>query len=131
MLGKNDPTSIAGWIAYGGNRTMWMREKFKQEFPTEPKYRHSLREETEGLDAIVTVLREQKDYKKKQKNLDSGLQSLIKIREAGFLEPFILISRADADIAKDYVPYREAHRENLRRYLDEYLIPKTPSSVAK
>ncbi len=130
MMGKNDP-SVGGWIAYSGNRSIWMQEKFKKEFPNEPKYRRSLKEETEGLGLVVTVLKEQKDYKKKQKGLDPGLQALIEIQEAGLLEPFVLLSRADADIAKDYAPYREAHRENIRRYLNEFMVPKAPATTPK
>jgi tetratricopeptide (TPR) repeat protein len=129
-LGKNDPNGPA-WTMYALNRALWNGDKFKQEFPNEPKYRRTLKEEADCLTVMLSVLKEQKDYKKKQKNLDPALQSLIKIQEAGLVEPFVLFSRMDADIAKDYVPYRDAHRENVRRYLDEYLVPKTAESAAK
>ena len=129
-LGKNDPNGIA-WMVYSMNRALWNGDKFKKEFPNEPKYRRTLKEEADSLSVMISVLKEQKDYKKKQKNLDPGLQSLIKIQEAGLLEPFVLLSRADDDIAKDYVPYRDAHRDNVRRYLDDFLVPKAPPSAAK
>jgi hypothetical protein len=76
---------------------------------------------------MIAVLKEQKDYKKHSKDLDPSVQSLIKIEEAGFLDPFVLINRADAGIAQDYVAYRAANRDNIRRYLDEFLVPKIPN----
>jgi hypothetical protein len=37
-----------------------------------------------------------------------------------------LLNRADSGIAQDYPAYRAANRENVRRYLDEFVVPKTP-----
>ena len=127
---KGDPATMA-WIVYGGNRSLWQGDKFKTEFPNEPRYRHTLREEAESLGLMIHVLKEQKDYKKTLKHLDPSFQDLIKIQEDGLLEPFILLNRADGDIAKDYAPYREAHREDVRRYMNDSLVPKTPSSERK
>jgi len=122
---KNDPNGLA-WMSYGMNRALWQGDKFKKEFPTEPRYRRTLKEEVECLNLMISVLKEQKDYKKKFKDLDPSLQSLIKIQEDGFLEPFVLLNRADAGITQDYEPYRNAKRDNIRRYLDEFMVPKTP-----
>jgi len=83
-----------------------------------------LKEEADSLGLMITILKEQKDYAKRVKELDPSLQSLIKIQEAGFLEPFVLLNRADADIAKDYVPYRTQHRDTIRRYLDVFVVPR-------
>jgi len=127
---KGNPATMA-WIVYGGNRSLWHGDKFKKEFPNEPAYRRTLREESESLGLMVNVLKEQKDYKKTLKHLDPSFQELIKIQEAGLLEPFVLFSRVDADIAKDYAPFRDAHRENVRRYVDEFLVPKTPEGDHK
>ena len=123
---KNDPNGLA-WMTYGMGRASWHGDRFKKEFPNEPKYRHTLKEESDSLGLMIAVLKEQKNYQKKLKDLDSSLQSLIKIKEAGFLEPFVLINRADAEIAQDYPPYRGANRDTIRRYLDEFMVPKTPS----
>ena len=125
---KNDPNGLA-WMTYGMGRASWHGDRFKKEFPNEPKYRHTLKEESDSLGLMVTVLKEQKDYQKKLKDLDPSLQSLIKIQETGFLEPFVLISRADAEIAQDYPPYRAANRDQIRRYLEEFMVPKTPSTA--
>jgi len=78
---------------------------------------------------MITVLKEQKNYKKILKELDPSLQSLIKIQEAGFLDPFVVLNRADAEIAQDYESYRATNRDKIRRYLDEFVVPKTPSPV--
>ncbi len=129
-VGKHDPASSA-WLMYGMNRALWSGDKFKKEFPNEPKYRRTLREEADCLSVMISSLKEQKDYKKHPEKLDASLQELIKIQDAGFLEPFVLLSRADNDIAQDYASYRDTHRENVRRYLDEYLVPKAPESAAK
>jgi tetratricopeptide (TPR) repeat protein len=121
--GKHDPNGPA-WMTYGIGVASWHGDKFKKEFPNEPKYRRTLKEEADALGLMVTVIKEQKDYKKHFKDLDPGLQALIKIQELGFLEPFVLLNRADGDIAKDYEPYRAANRENIRRYLNDFVVPK-------
>ena len=123
---KNDPNGLA-WMTYGMSKALWHGDRFKKEFPNEPKYRHTLKEETDSLGVMISVLKEQKDYKKKFKDLDPSLQALIKIQEEGFLEPFVLLNRADAEIAQDYEPYRAANRDKIRRYLDEFVVPKAPA----
>jgi len=125
---KNDPNGLA-WMTYGMGRASWHGDRFKKEFPNEPKYRHTLKEEADSLGLMITVLKEQKNYPKKLKDLDPSLQSLIKIQETGFLEPFVLINRADAEIAQDYPPYRASNRDQIRRYLDEFMVPKMPLSA--
>ena len=85
-----------------------------------------MREEADALHLMVAVLKEQKDFEKKKGTLDPALQQLVKIDEAGFLEPFALLNRADGEIAQDYDPYRAAHRDMLYRYFDEFVVPKAP-----
>ena len=125
---KNDPNGLA-WMTYGMIRASWQGDTFKKEFPNEPKYRRTLKEESDCLGLMITVLKEQKDYQKRFKDLDPSLQALIKIQEAGLLEPFVLLNRADTDITRDYPAYRAAHRDIIRRYLDEVVVPKTPVSL--
>jgi tetratricopeptide (TPR) repeat protein len=122
-LNKNDPAAAA-WLIYGMERALWQQEKFKKEFPNEPKYRRTMREETECLHLMVTTMTGQKDFEKNQKNLDPPLQQLVTIDRAGFLEPFALLNRGDNDIAQDYVPYRAAHRDTIYRYFDEFVVSK-------
>ena len=124
--GKNDLAGPA-WIGYGMNIALWHNERFAKEFPNETKYRRSLKEESESLSMVVSVIREQKGYKKHSNELDPGLQTLIKIQEAGFMDPYVLLFRADDGIAQDYDSYRTAHRDLIRRYLDEFVVPKAPN----
>jgi hypothetical protein len=112
----------AAWVAYSGVRSGWQKEKFKKEFPQEPAYRHSLREEAEALDTMAKTIASDG----KTKDVDPGLLALVQIDDSGLLDPFVLYNRADKDVARDYPAYREAHRDTLRRYLDEYVVPKTP-----
>jgi len=124
-LDKDDP-SMGAWMAYSIGRAGWQGDKFKKEFPNEPKYRHTLREEADSLHLMVTVLSETKDKQKSKIELDPSLAALVKIDQAGLIEPFALLNRADADIAKDYEPYRNANRDKMLRYMDEFVVPKTP-----
>jgi tetratricopeptide (TPR) repeat protein len=123
---KGDPSSAA-WLMYGLSRATWQGDRFKKEFPNEPKYRRTLKEETDCLSGMLTVLKEQKDYKKHPDRVDPTLVELIKIQEAGLLESFVLLNRADNDIAQDYPAYRSSNREKLRAYLDQFVIPRAPS----
>lgn len=123
-LGKDDPNGLA-WTTYGIARAAWHTEKSEKEFPGIPRNRRTLQEETQALQLMITVLKEQKDYEKKRQALDPSLQALIKVQEAGFLEPFVLLNRADSEIAQDYETYRRTNREKIRRYLDEFVVPKT------
>jgi tetratricopeptide (TPR) repeat protein len=123
-----------GWMMYGMNRSLWMSQKFKKEFPKETTYRHCLPEETESLSMLLEALNngnETKGTKKLNKSNPhpgtlSDFEILRSIQKAGFLEPFVLLNRADNGIAQDYPAYRNANREKVRRYLDEFVVPKTP-----
>jgi hypothetical protein len=46
----------------------------------------------------------------------------MKVHDAGLLEAYVLIARPDAGIAQDYPKYRKEHRDELRRYLTEFVI---------
>jgi tetratricopeptide (TPR) repeat protein len=113
----------AAWMWYGMKRAAWTTndyEKFRKEYPAEKAYRHSLREEAEALRAVAEAVRnQQKEGKVKQPSVD--LQLLVQLEEAGLLEAYVLFGRTDEGIARDYVEYRKANRDKLRRYLLEYL----------
>ena len=117
----------AAWLAYGMERALWQGDKFKKEFPNEPKYRKTMREEADSLHLMATVLLEQKNFEKKKKDMDPALVQLVQIDKAGFIEPFTLLNRADNEIAQDYSAYRTEHRETIYRYLDEFVVPKAVS----
>jgi|SRR6185437_13550132 tetratricopeptide (TPR) repeat protein len=120
----------AAWLAYGMNHALWINEKFKKEFPKETTYRHSLKEETEGLEMFLEVAGRADDKGSPDKSDEQArlmVQQLQKIEQAGFLEPFALLNRADNGVAQDYPNYRQNHRETIRRYFDEFVLPKTPT----
>jgi tetratricopeptide (TPR) repeat protein len=128
-IAKGDP-SMAGWLIYGMTRASWMKEKFAKEYPTEPSYRRSLREETEALHLFATVVKETSE-KQKLDLSGTDLGTLVAIDQAGLLEPFVLLNRSDNGIAKDYEGYRTANRDKIRRYMDEFVVPKAPAAVAE
>jgi thioredoxin-like negative regulator of GroEL len=113
------------WIAYIGIRAAWANGKlFGLAYPGEKEYRHSLREETEALKAVVDlVLKNLKEGKIKK--LQPGLEALVKLAENGLLESFVLLTRPDRGIAQDYAAYRAEHREKLREYLSKFVVPET------
>jgi tetratricopeptide (TPR) repeat protein len=114
----------AGWNAYEKVREEWKNQKFKRQFPSEPAYRRTLKEEAEALDALVAVLAPDAASLKKAEKLDSSLLALIQIDHEGLLEPFVLLNRADPEIAKDYPAYRADHRDKLYQYMDKYVLTK-------
>jgi tetratricopeptide (TPR) repeat protein len=129
-LGKKDDPNLTAWISYAMERALWHGDKFKKEFPNEPKYRRTLQEESDSLHLMVTVLTEQKHFDKKKKDLDPALLQLIAIDQAGLIEPFVLFNRVDNEIAQDYMAYRAVNRDKIYRYFDEFVVPKAPQSTA-
>jgi tetratricopeptide (TPR) repeat protein len=128
---KEGNPEAAGWSAYNATRQAWQQGKFKKEFPSETGYRHTLKEEAEALDAMVAVLAPDAASLKKAEKLDPSLLALIQVDHEGLLEPFVLLNRADREIAQDYPAYRAAHRDKLYRYMDEFVLPKTNGQSAK
>jgi tetratricopeptide (TPR) repeat protein len=120
---KKDGTDA--WFIYTLARAVWHGDKFHQQFPQETEYRHSLPEEVDGLQAVVSQVRE-KQQKKEIKQLDPALATLVKLSDEELLEPFVLISRADQGIAHDYAAYRDAHREKVRQYIVEWVLHPAP-----
>jgi tetratricopeptide (TPR) repeat protein len=119
---KEGTAETAGWNAYNTTRQAWQQGKFKREFPDEASYRHTLKEEAEALDAMVTVLAPDAASLKKAEKLDPSLLALIQVDHEGLLEPFVLLNRANPEIAQDYPTYRAAHRDKLYRYMDEFVL---------
>ena len=63
--------------------------------------------------------------------VDPALLALIRVDHEGLLEPFVLLNRADPQIAQDYPAYRAAHRDKLYRYMDEFVLPKSSTQPGK
>jgi hypothetical protein len=66
--------------------------------------------------------------KKKKKSVpkDPDLALLLKLSEAGLLEPYVLLSAPDEGITRDYDNYRQENRAKLENYLSEFVVPPAP-----
>lgn len=118
-----DPTSGPGyyWAFYDLTRATWGKTNFSKEYPAEKTYRHSLKEEAAALRLVAeTASRDLKSGKTGP--LDSSLDNLIKLHEAGLIEAYVLFVRPNQGIAQDYAEYRKAHRDKLRRYWSEFVV---------
>lgn len=120
----------SAWQAYLAVQAEWRNGgKFKEHFPHETGYRHTLAEESEALNAAVATAEKLKDAKRTAELAakDPGLLLLLKLHAAGLLQAYILFSLGDAGIAKDYSAYREGHRDKLEEYMDKFVVPPTPT----
>jgi tetratricopeptide (TPR) repeat protein len=137
-LSKDDATRSAkqaadvsaAWRAYYAVKTEWQKGgKFEKEFPREAEYRHSLAEESEALNAAAKVLEELKQDKKSAELMaaDAATRLLLKLHEAGLIEPYVLFSLGDEGIAKDYIAYRAKSRGKLEEYMDKFVVPPAPA----
>ena len=125
------PEVSAAWQAYFAIKSEWKKGgRFLKEFPQEEEYRHSLREETEALTAAVKILEELKEDKKTADLVgnDPTASLLLKLHEAGLIDPYVLFSLGDDDIAKDYVAYRAKKRDKLETYMDTFVMPRPPTA---
>jgi tetratricopeptide (TPR) repeat protein len=117
------------WQAYHSVRAKWKQGgKFKQRFPQEADYRRSLAEETEALTAAINVLDKlRRDIDTAELvTEDQSLLLLLKLRQVGLLESYVLFRAGDEGIAKDYSAYRARSREKLEEYLDKFVVPPAP-----
>src|SRR5579864_1113389 len=120
------------WRAYLAVQSAWRNGgKFKERFPQETGYRHTLAEESEALNAAVATAEKLIDDKRTAELVakDPGLLLLLKLHDAGLLEAYVLFSLGDAGIAKDYSAYRAAHRDKLEEYMDKFVVP--PASAMR
>ena len=117
LLSGRDDGSFA-WISYGATRSTWRKEKFAKTFPAEKTYRHSLAEETDAIQSVLTLAVSDK----KVKSLSPSLAKLKKLNDEGLLEAYILIARSDQGIAADHPMYLRQNRDKLRRYVVEYVL---------
>jgi len=118
-LFNKDDKSGSAWMMYGIIRATWQTEKFAKEYPNEPAYRHSLKEEAAAMRGALAALKNQKLDPKK---VDPSLQIIRKLNDEGLLEAFILLALPDEGIVKDFAGYRRTNVENLRRYVKQYVV---------
>jgi tetratricopeptide (TPR) repeat protein len=125
MGGKSEADGTSAWFGYSLSKAAWHGDHFRKEFPDEKRYRHTLAEEVDGYQMVIGEVREGLKLGKIKK-LDPALAALLKLSDADLLEPFVLISKPDAGIAQDYPAYRDAHREKVAEYLNEWIIHPLP-----
>ena len=120
----------AVWLAYAGSRALW-KDKFKQTYPQEAQYRHSLAEEVDALTTAAKVA-EETGGKKGNKALDNdpNVQLLLKLYHADMLAPYVLLNGADQEISEDYAAYRSQNRAKLIQYLGEFVAPEPAATKA-
>src|SRR5262245_61176301 len=119
---KKDGTSA--WTAYSLAKAGWMMDdkKFKEAYPNESRYRHSLGEEIAALKLTVESVQTQlKAGDLKESALDISIANLLKLHRAGLVEAYVLLAMPDEGIAHDYAEYRKNNRDKLRKYLNEFV----------
>jgi len=121
-LGKTDGTD--SWIIYDATRALWKKEKFAKQFPNATAYRHSLAEETDALSRLADAVSERLK-EGKIKGLEPNLSVLLKLKEDGLIESYVLLSAPDEGIVQDYRTYRDAHGDLLRLYITRYIVQKS------
>jgi hypothetical protein len=101
-------------------------DEFTTRFPQEKQPRRTLVEEVEALRLMLKVADEMAAAKPSNITADDTakwgpvLKTLAEIDREGLLEAFALLERADPELAKDYAPYRAAHRDQLIRFIRVY-----------
>ena len=120
---RESPDGSGAWEHYAFVRAKWVVEDFAKAYPAEKAYRHTLREEAEALRKAAELATEWLKSGR-VKTLSPSLAALVKLHEAGLLEPYVFFARADQGIAQDYETYRRANRDKLRRYWAEFVIGK-------
>lgn len=125
MAGDSDKKDGSfAWTVYGMHRALWKTDdkKFREAYPSEKQYRHSLSEEAGALRLTAeTLLARIKDGEVKEAQLSPALATLLKLHRAGLIEAWVLLAVPDEGIAQDYAAYRREHRDKLRQYLTDYV----------
>jgi tetratricopeptide (TPR) repeat protein len=135
---QDDPTHSAkgpadlssAWRTYYSVKSEWKKGGgFSKQFPQEAEYRHSLPEESEALTAAAKVVEKLNGDTKTVKLVtdDPTAGLLLKLYESGLIDPYVLFSLGDEDIAKDYLAYRASNRDKLETYMDQFVMPPAPA----
>lgn len=53
---------------------------------------------------------------------DQSLSNLVRLDDAGLLEPYVLLIRADGDIADEYAAYRQKNRDKIKKFVIEFML---------
>lgn len=97
----------AAWLAYSMSQALWHGDKFKQQYPQEKQYRHSLAEEADSLTTTAKVWSEL-TAKKKPAKPDANLELLLRIYRASLtcfsVPPTMLSPRTTRTTGKRTAP---------------------------
>ena len=127
---KQSAELLPAWRAYYSVKEDWNKGgRFQKQFPQEREYRHSLPEESEALAAAALVLDKLKHDSKSSEQVagDPSASLLLKLRDIGLLDAYVLFSLGDDDIARDYSAYRSKNRDKLESYMDRFVMPPAPA----
>ena len=116
---------FSAWDAYRTVRAQWQQGgEFAKHFPQEKNYRHSLPEESSALRAAATKLSDLRANPDTAALIakDLAATELLKLYDAGVIEPYVLFSLGDIGIAQDYTGYRENNRSKLGNYIDRFAV---------
>ena len=116
----------SAWSKYYSVRAQWQKGgRFHEQFPQEAAYRHSLLEESEALTEAAKTLEKLKRDRQTHDSVtgDPAAGLLLKLHEAGLIDPYVLFSLGDDELAKDFVAYRARNRAKLENYLDQFVMP--------
>jgi tetratricopeptide (TPR) repeat protein len=115
------------WSFYDLHRSTYKSAGFQKDHPGEKEYRHSLKEEASAL-AMVARIASKDRASGKVTTFDASLENLIKLHQAGMIEPYVLFVRPDDGIAQDYPAYRKANRDKLRKYWTDFVVHDADST---
>jgi tetratricopeptide (TPR) repeat protein len=124
-----EPDAIAVWTAYCAVRAGWYDHDFRAKFPNESTYRHSMPEEAAALTVAARtaegILQKTPDSPIAK---DPDIQLLLRVYRELLIEPYVLISGADREIARDYVAFRAQNRDEILKYLSDFIVPEPPKT---
>jgi tetratricopeptide (TPR) repeat protein len=123
------PRNSDVWTSYTETKARWTADDkaFKEAYPAEPRYRHSMKEEVSALLSVVgNVEARLKDGRLNEQTLSLGTANLMALHKAGLLESYVLLAMADEGISRDYPEYRKQNREKLRQYLNDFVTRGNP-----
>lgn len=127
---EKEPADLsAASRVYYSVRSEWKKGgRFEKQYPQEAEYRHSLSEESEALTAAAKVMERLKGDPRTAKSVaDNPAALLLRLYEAGLIDPYVLFSLGDDGIAKDYFAYRTKNRDKLEAYMDKFVMPPPPA----
>jgi tetratricopeptide (TPR) repeat protein len=127
--GFKQPSEISAvWLAYRNAKRDWQPggKQFGRHFPAEKQYRHSLPEEAEALTAAARLLQNLTAQEATAALVrdDANATLLLRLYQAGLVEPYVLFSLGDREIAADYPDYRTKNRAKLEAYLSTFVVPQ-------